>query len=393
MSTGKLLILTERFYPEEFLINDLAAEWVARNWKVEVLTQVPSYPHDRIFDSYRNLLFQTTNEWNGIPVHRVRTLLGYNRSVVRKIFNYLNFALLTSLWCLVHGWKYERVFIYHTGPLTMANAAVILHYFCRKKCVIWTQDIWPDAVYAYGFKPALWKKLLLDSYVRLIYSCCSTIGISSPGFKERLRPYTGKEIHYFPQWTQQDISLPLKKPTGKMVFTFAGNIGSVQNLELVLEAFGSLQTDAAELRLVGGGVHLERLVQLVRKKQWRNIVFTGRLPRERMPEIFQESDVLLLSLKPEFSLTVPAKFQAYLAAGRPIFGIITGDTARMIQAYEFGIAVSPELASVRQGFLDFLLQKPERFKQWSQNAQELSQTLFKRENIIQQLNQYCQPSA
>ena len=103
MSTGKLLILTERFYPEEFLINDLAAEWVARNWKVEVLTQVPSYPHDRIFYSYRNLLFQTTSEWNGIPVHRVRTLLGYNRSVVRKIFNYLNFALLTSLWCLVHG--------------------------------------------------------------------------------------------------------------------------------------------------------------------------------------------------------------------------------------------------------------------------------------------------
>lgn len=40
----KILILTERFFPEEFLINDLAAEWRSAGHEVEVLTQVPSYP-------------------------------------------------------------------------------------------------------------------------------------------------------------------------------------------------------------------------------------------------------------------------------------------------------------------------------------------------------------
>ena len=55
----KILILTERFFPEEFLINDLAAEWRSAGHDVEVLTQVPSYPGDRIFSGYRNRLFQT----------------------------------------------------------------------------------------------------------------------------------------------------------------------------------------------------------------------------------------------------------------------------------------------------------------------------------------------
>ena len=46
----KLLILTERYFPEEFLINDLVSEWKNRGYEIEVLTQVPSYPRDAIFE-------------------------------------------------------------------------------------------------------------------------------------------------------------------------------------------------------------------------------------------------------------------------------------------------------------------------------------------------------
>lgn len=152
MKKQRLLILTERFFPEEFLINDLATAWQQRGYEVDLLTQVPSYPHDRIYEGYVNRLFQTTREFHDIPVHRVRTVLGYNTSLVRKILNYLSFACLTSLWALVNGWRYDRVFIYHTGPLTMATAALVLRFLCRKPTMIWTQDVWPDTVYAYGFK-------------------------------------------------------------------------------------------------------------------------------------------------------------------------------------------------------------------------------------------------
>ena len=55
----KIMILTERFYPEEFLINDLAAELNnSEDCTVEILTQTPSYPHRRFQILCLNLRFR-----------------------------------------------------------------------------------------------------------------------------------------------------------------------------------------------------------------------------------------------------------------------------------------------------------------------------------------------
>jgi len=60
MSTIKknVLIITERFFPEEFGINDLAIAWQAKGYEVAVLTQAPSYPFDKVYEGYKNKLFQ-----------------------------------------------------------------------------------------------------------------------------------------------------------------------------------------------------------------------------------------------------------------------------------------------------------------------------------------------
>ena len=80
---NRILIIGERFYPEEFGINDLALEWKNRGYKVSVLTQVPSYPHDKIFDGYKNKLYQK-DSWNDITIYRVFSLLGYQKSLLKK---------------------------------------------------------------------------------------------------------------------------------------------------------------------------------------------------------------------------------------------------------------------------------------------------------------------
>lgn len=378
----RILILTERFYPEEFLINDLASEWKARGYAVEVLTQVPSYPHDKVFEGYENRWFQTTQELGGIPVHRVRTLTGYNTSVVKKILNYLSFAWLTTLWALLHGWRYTHIFIYHTGPLTMAVAGLTLHHLQRKPCTIWTQDVWPDTVYAYGFKPSWWKRLLLNNFVRLIYSATRAITVSSPGFVQKLAPYTGKTVRFVPQWNKTHEPPQPAPANARRVFTFAGNLGSVQNLDVLVEAFGELAPENAELRLVGGGISLEPLREQVKAKGYRDILLPGRQPQSAMPALFAESDVLIISLKPEFSMTLPAKFQAYIAAGRPIFGVLGGDTAQLIREHALGVTVEPRLETIKEGFRRLLECSPDQLRQWGENARALSDARFNRKAII-----------
>ena len=379
----RVLILTERFYPEEFLINDLAAEWQKQGFQVEVLTQAPSYPHDKIFPGYKNKLYQTTVELNGIPVHRVRTVLGYNSSVAKKILNYISFAFLTCIFALFSGWKYHRVFTFHSGPLTMASAGVIFRFIWWKKCMIWTQDVWPDTVYNYGVKPSLWMRIFLNIIIKTIYSGYTAISASCPGFISKMSLYTKKEVVCFPQWTTLSQILPEKAKSSPVIFTFAGNIGTVQNLHNVIRLFGDLQRDDMLLRIVGGGINLEPLKSFVLEQNYKNVIFTGRLPQNEMPEQFKLSDVLVISLKPEFDLTIPAKFQAYIASGRPILGLVRGDTAALIERYNVGVAADPSDGNaITEAFLKMANATDDQFAQWRKNALELSNNEFSREKII-----------
>lgn len=386
MNPKRLLILTERFFPEEFLINDLTSAWKERGWEIEVLTQTPSYPHDKVYEGYKNKLFQTTHELDNILVHRVKTCLGYNTSIVRKILNYINFAFLTTLWSLVNGWHYNRVFIYHTGPLTMATAAIVLRLICRKPTMIWTQDVWPDTVYAYGFKQTWWKAFLLNTFVSTIYAACRTITVSSPSFVQKVARYTKRPVHFIPQWSPQaNTQISSKHANLKRIFTFAGNLGSVQNLEMLVDIFGEINPLNAELHLVGGGINLEPLRERIQQKGYHNIFLPGRKPQSEMPELFAHSDVLIISLNEAFAMTLPAKFQAYIAAGKPIFGIIGGDTADLIKTHALGIACDPNPQALRAAFLRYLNESQEQLLVWGENARKLSKTTFDRTQIIRQM--------
>ena len=74
---------------------------------------------------------------------------------------------------------------------------------------------------------------------------------------------------------------------------------------------------------------------------------------EVMP-LLEESDFLVLPLVGEGTVgkTIPAKFQAYLAAARPIFGVLAGTVAEMIEKEGLGILGDPRsISAVREGFL------------------------------------------
>lgn len=382
---AKILILVERFYPEDFLVNDLASEWKRMGHDVEVLTQVPSYPFDKIYDGYSNKTYQTTVELNGIPVHRVSTIFGYNTSVKRKILNYLHFGFLTSLWALWNGRKYDKVFVYHTAALTMASAVMPLRWLWHKSITIWTQDLWPDAVWGYGFKSSKCSEMLLNIFVRLIYSCCERITVSCRSYISRIKALTGREAEWVPQWEPATIEIPKKKYDGKTIFMFAGNMGVPQNLSKVIEGFLQARISDAELWMVGGGIMLEPLKGKYSAEP--NVRFWGRQPRDEMPKWFSQSDVLIISLNNQYRLTLPGKFQSYIKTGRPIFGIISGETKELIEEYGVGIAVAPdkieEIALAYRSLHEAI--RNEKGIQYGERGKMISEERFNRANLIRRL--------
>ncbi len=387
----KILIISGYFYPEEFIINDLAKEWDRSGYDVTVLTQVPSYPFGKVYKGYKNKIF-STEYWEKIKIFHFYTVQGYHKSLILKVLNYIYFIISGCIIALFIGNKFDRVFIYQIGPLTLAIPGVLIKKIYKKEVTIWTQDLWPDTVYSYGFKKSCYLHVFLNWIVKKIYKNCDNIFVSCKGFINKINYFVpDKTINYLPNWSL--VNSDNKKKvflSNKFNFTFAGNIGKVQNLENVIKGFSlvSSNNNKVQLNIIGDGSNLENLKKMVVSKKIRNVVFWGRKKLEDMSLYFKASDVLIISLNnsPVFELTVPAKFQAYLDSNKPIYSIMKGEVSRMVKEYKIGITVDPDdLESIKNGFIKLYKMKKSDRLSFVKNTKILSEGIFNKDKIIKKM--------
>lgn len=388
----KILIVTEYFYPEEFKINEVVLTWKEQGYEVDILTQNPTYPFGTTYDDFKNKWY-SKESWNGITIHRVKAVTGYKTSLFKKLLKYFTFMFLGSIVSLKIGKKYDYVFGFDVGALTGMVPATILRQFYKKPVTLWIQDVWPDSVYAYGFKKNKLLEFFLNSFVRYIYRYTSNFAISAKGFKQKITPYLkeNREILYAPNWADEfnkELEPFEFSKDEKVHFTFAGNIGKVQNLDNIINTFGNLDEkhiNRAQLNIIGDGSHLESLKNLVEKNSYENIVFWGRKPRDEMYKYFIASDFLIVSLidKPIFSLTVPAKTQTYIAASKPILAIVNGEAANIIKENNLGFCSKPnDIESIKKVFIEAIELDEFGKQQFTKNCEVLTKTIFNKNNII-----------
>ncbi len=392
---SKILIVTEYFYPEEFKINEIALEWQKKGYEVNVLTNFPTYPAGVLYDGYENRWYKK-DIYEGITVYRVKAITGYKDSLFKKLLKYFAFMILGGIVALKIGKKYDYVFGFDIAALSGMTPAILLKKFYNKKVTLWIQDVWPDSVYAYGFKKTKFLEFILDGFVKFVYRNSSNFAVSGKGFVKRVKPYVegDKAIEYLPNWADElnkDLEAFKFSKDEKVHFTFAGNVGKVQNLDNIIKAFGDLDDEyikRAQLNIIGDGSHLQSLKKLVDDNGFKNIVFWGRKPRDEMYKYFSGSDFLIVSLvdKPIFSLTVPAKVQTYIAANRPILAILNGDAADIIKDNNLGYTAKPDdISEIKEVYIKCIDTDKKEIEQFTKNCEHLTQTTFNKKNIINSL--------
>jgi glycosyltransferase involved in cell wall biosynthesis len=392
----KLLVITEVFAPEEFLINDLVFHWKNEGFSVSVLTRNPSYPAGQIFPGYSNKLFQR-EVMDGVTVHRVQFIPGYKRNKHLKVMNYLWNMKLAWLWAIMNGKKFDAVFVCQTGPLTFSSTGVLIRKLYRKKMTIWIQDVWPETVFAYGLAKKGLSRLILEKFVGWVYTNCDHVTVSCPGFIPMINKYCPDQmVTYIPQWSLtsripavENNTLDIEFP-GKFNFVFAGNIGKVQNLENAILGFDSFRKTTGHnetwFNLIGDGSHLQYLKEMVNDKNIENVSFLGRVKSSEMPIYYAKADVLVISLEntPVFNLTIPAKFQSYLNAEKPIYGIISGEVAGLIEKHQLGWVASPgNIREIAGKFEEITASSAETLNGKTLNANRLLTEEFNRATLIE----------
>lgn len=384
----KYLVICEVFYPEEFLINELVKEWDLAGYRLEILTRTPSYPFGKVFHGYKNKLYQK-EKWGNIVIRRFPVIPGYKRSLPIKILNYLSYVFFGSIIALFISKRYNRVFIYHTGPLSIAIPGILINKISKAPVTIWSFDLWPATVYAYGFKKTKLLSWFLDRLVKYIYKNCENIILSSQGFIPEIKKYViEKPLYFAPNWPQtSDITnrnSSVLLPKGILHFTFTGNIGKVQNLENVILGFRNAGLHHAQLNIFGDGSNLEHLKKVVDEGQIQHVVFYGRVPLDEIKHILSQSDVLLISLMPDpvMELTLPLKFPTYLSASKPIYALMRGEVGRIVREYRIGEVTDPlNIDEIAKGFRKFNLSN-DRKEEIKKQCQSLVSSVYNRRNII-----------
>lgn len=393
---NNILIVSECFYPEEFKINDIAINWKNKGYNVDVLTLFPTYPFGEIYDGYQNKLYKK-ELYKGINIHRVKAVTGYKNSLFKKILKYFTFMLLGSCYSIIKGKKYDYIFGFSLAALTGMVPATILKKLYNKKVTLWVQDIWPDSVFAYGFKETKLLSFFLNRFVNNIYKNTTNFAVSSPGFINRIISYDNakdKDIKFLPNWADdlnsksESFQFSSEK---KIHFTFAGNVGKMQNLDNIIKAFGNLTQEylnKSQLNIIGDGSHLNNLKDLVKTGGYKNIIFWGKKDRSDMGKYFKGSDYLIISLvdKPIFSITIPSKLQTYILAKKPIFAIINGDVASIVKEHNLGLCVSPfNINEIILGFMKFIDMNKVESAKLIEKCDHLTNTIFNKEEIINSL--------
>ena len=74
-----------------------------------------------------------------------------------------------------------------------------------------------------------------------------------------------------------------------------------------------------------------------------NVTMLGRVPHERIPELYAEADaaVVLLRDKPLFEGALPTKMFEAMSAGRPLVLSAAGEAASLVEEASCGVVVPP----------------------------------------------------
>lgn len=372
MGKKHILLVSQYFYPETFRVNDMAAAWVKRGFRVTVLTGIPNYPMGKYYDGY-DLKHRRHEIWNGVEIIRIPLIARGNSrnkyvNAVGMCANYLSFAAFGYRW--VRSKKAaelcaDLVFTVEVSPMTQALIGCWYGKRYHVPVYLYVQDLWPENVETIT---GIHSPLILGPTGRMvdwIYRHTDQIFAASPAFVKAIvkRGAEKSRVHYWPQYAEafyrpidraealnylrdcgsKELAY-LAENTCKNTFyiAFTGNIGMAQGLDILPGVAKKLKAmnKAVRFIIVGDGRYQNTLEREIADRNVEDMfLFVPRQKAEIIPWILAVCDAAFLSFSNQklWEMTIPAKLQSYMACGMPVIAAAGGETERIVNSAACGL--------------------------------------------------------
>lgn len=390
----KILMTCQYYWPDNFLINEIAEDLVKKGHKVTVLTGLPDYATTKVPKEYK-WGKRRHETHNGVEIIRV-PIIARRHGFIMRVINYMSYYINSSIYARFHKFKdYDIVYAYQLAPIFMVNPGRIIKKKRKIPMFLYVLDLWPDQmkIWHVGEKNPLFK--IVHRYCRKAYGSADVVGITSEPFRDYLvnvNKVDNNKIVYLPQHSEKLNIKEEKKNNNRIDFIFAGNIGQQQNIECLIKAVSLMKTKKDFLvNIYGDGTSFEKCKNYTKELNVEDkIKFYGRVPKEELNEIYPKMDAFLLTLCSEKEIgfvanTVPAKLQGYMSAGKPILASINGAAKDIINESKCGKVVKSGDYESYAKILDDFVENTEYYKDCGKRAKEYFDSNFEKELVMKKI--------
>lgn len=300
--------------------------------------------------------------------------------------------MLRCLWTI--NTNYDIVHSFETRPSVLLSSLI-----SKYKGAIWVVD-WADW-FGKGGSVEERENFILRNLLRPVETFfenkrkyASGISAISNFLRERsiLLGFSPQRVLYLPNGAspeefQKDNSANIKEilslPNESRIIGYVGAAFS-RDLELMMNAFEFVVASSPNVFLLWvGGNYISSIVRR------RNVICTGYVSENVLPDYFQVCDVFWLPLKKSNAniARLPLKLMDYLASGKPIIATKVGDIPDIIADNQVGFLVednAKEIASVTIR----LLSNEKMRREYGRNSLELVEKKYKWSTLCLQLEEF-----
>jgi colanic acid biosynthesis glycosyl transferase WcaI len=305
------------------------------------------------------------------------------RSTSTRLGDYLAF-LAGALVRLVTMPAQDVIVVLTSPPYALLTAVAHRLLHPRTRVILWSHDVYPDAVEALGTIPVgglasrvlrgLKRALLrrVDHVVAMDHAMLERVlgGYATDGSPPGTAIPSWEPIALFPSDLEPDHWEGYEDPALKdrFVVLHLGNLGFGSRIQPIVEAAAALEDEGVVFLFVGGGTRFEELRRAAAGRGIGNVLLRDYVPRELTPSLLSGADCTLISLDDAWrGIMSPCKLNGSLAIGLPV--VYVGPTGTNVDEAidRFGCGWS-----LRQGDLDGTVDAIRRLRKDPRLAEERS---------------------
>ena len=237
--------------------------------------------------------------------------------------------------------EFDRVFM-QSSNVAGVQTATLRQLHRNVPLTFNVQDIFPEnAVYSRTMKKDSMPYRVLSAIQKKAYRDVDRIITISEDMKDQLLELGVDEdkISVIDNWSYQDEVYDPEQTTSEVVdrlmpeddfnVVYAGNIGLMQNVEIVVETAAKMKNEPKiRFHIFGDGLYRKKLEARTQELGLENVVFHDMLPAEHAPALYCKADVNIIPLAENIYRTaLPSKTATCLACQKPII-LAIGEKSR-----------------------------------------------------------------